>query len=358
MPQGRQGHPRLDRGPGRIRRASAVRCSCRRRRPAPAVDAHALALGHPTDRAPPRQAPCRRERRGQRVVVAAGQHPRQRVHVQRGAAPRAAGRAPRTAPTSSVDRTPLASAMWPRSATSPSLTSSSRWRRASAARGPCAYGGSGRRCAATTCTRRAEAAAEHREAGRGPAQPAGHRHDVAGPRTGRGHRLAALRSPSAVTASMTRSRGRHVAADDRRAHRAALLAQPVGQPVRPLDGQVAPAPPGRPAARSDGRPSRRCRRGSAPPPCARRPSAARPVPTEVPALDQQVGRGHDPAVGRGHDARRRRPARAACSRPERTRRVTRARSRPNSPSSPTVMRSCSLPSVGCCDTSCRRQRRA
>ena len=120
-----------------------------------------------------------RERRGQRVVVTAGDHPHQRVDVERRARPRAAWpeRPARRARRSM--RTPLASAMWPRSATRPSLTSVIAVAPSSAARGPSAYGSSGRRCAVTTDTgERKPRPSTAKPAAAQPSRPA-HRDDVA-----------------------------------------------------------------------------------------------------------------------------------------------------------------------------------
>ena len=89
------------------------------------------------------------ERRGQRVVVAAGEQPVPGVGAQRGAHVASRAGTSRVALRRSM-RTPEARATWPRSASSPSDTSIIAVAPAFAASGPAAYGGSGTRWALTT----------------------------------------------------------------------------------------------------------------------------------------------------------------------------------------------------------------
>ena len=132
-----------------------------------AVDQHLRVAGR--DRADHRpalgQRGVGREGRGQRVVLAAGEQPVQRVDAQRRARRRPAAAGTASAVGAHVDaapRTPRRRARG-RPAARPRRRSS-RWPRPAAACGPAAYGGSGTRWAPDHRHRRAEA--------RGPARPA------------------------------------------------------------------------------------------------------------------------------------------------------------------------------------------
>ncbi len=196
-------------------------------------------------------------------------------------------------------RTPLAAAMCPRSATSPSLTSVIAVAPRSAAAGPAWYGGSGLRCASTKARGRAEAAGEHRVAGRRPAQPAGDGDQVARPGAGAGDG-----GPVAQVAERGDGHGdgvaaHHVAADHRGPRHLALVAQAVHQLHRPGGGQVG----GHHQAEQQGG-GHRAHGGDVGEVLGGRLAAdvvgGGPVAPEVPSLQQDVGAGHHPAVGGGH----------------------------------------------------------
>ena len=209
-------------------------------------------------------------------------------------------------------RTPLASAMWPRSATRPSLTSVIAVAPRSAAIGPSGVRRLGTAVRGHHRHRRAEAAAEHGEPGRGPAEPAGHRDDVAGPRAVERDRRAALQVAERGDAEHDDVGRGHVAADDRGADLAALLAHAGDQRRRPSRPRASRGRRSRRAARSGTAPiatmSAKLRAAALCPMSL----ARRPVAAEVPVLDQQVGGGDHPAVAAWRPRRRRRPGRAAC----------------------------------------------
>ncbi len=121
----------------------------------------------------------RREGRHDRVVLPAGQHPLDGVDTDGLADVVHLGGDVDRAERMSI-RTLLASAMWPRSAISPSLTSHIAVAPSPAAAGPAWYGGSGRRWASTKARGERKPAGEHRVPGRGPAQPARHGDHVTG----------------------------------------------------------------------------------------------------------------------------------------------------------------------------------
>ena len=118
--------------------------------------------------------------------------------------------------------------------------------------------------------RRAEAAGEHGESGRGPAQPAGDGDDVAGPGAGPGDGLLVAQVAERGDRDGDGVAAYDVAADHGGAGDLALVAQAVHQLGRPGDRAVRRGRRGRAAARSARRPWRRCRRGSARRPCGRR----------------------------------------------------------------------------------------
>ncbi len=155
-----------------------------------------------------------------------------RVDPERRSRPPGAARRRRRPRRLRSTATPLAAATWPRSATSPSETSI-------IAVAPSArrLGAGGVRRLGTAVgldqrARRAEAAAEHRQAGGGPALPTAQRDHVARARAGAAHRVA-------VDGADRRHRDHHlvgggeVAADDARADQGALRGDPVGQLERP-----------------------------------------------------------------------------------------------------------------------------
>ena len=199
---------------------------------------------------------------------------------------------------------------------------------------PRAYGGSGRRCASTKARRRAEAAREHGQPGRGPAEPAGDGDDVAGPGAGAGDRLLVAQ----VAERGDRPRMIASAADDVAADHARRRRPGTRRGCRPsarcgqVDRQVRRARRGRAAARSAPRPSRRCRRGSARRPCGRR--RRRWTSPGGSAGPPPAGRsGHHPAVRRGHHRR-------VVARAEQDRRVLVSRGQlPDEPELPRLSRS-------------------
>ena len=234
--------------------------------------------------------------------------------------------------------TPLATATCCRSATSPSLTSTIAVAPSSAARGPCAYGGSGRRCAATTLT--GERNPRPSTASPAAAQPSRPVYATTSPGLAPDRVTGArpCRSPNAVTASTSTSArttsppstrassGRHSA----RIPSASSSSQATGRSggtARPSSRPVGTAPMAATSARF----------------CA---AALRPTSVAVDqsrrkclAVDEQVGGGHHPAV-------RRRQHRRVVARPEHrlgadpAANLAVSRSiRPNSPTSATVMAS-------------------
>ena len=196
-------------------------------------------------------------------------------------------------------RTLLASAMCPRSAISPSLTSHIAVAPSPAAAGPAWYGGSGRRWAST----KARGERKPRESTACPAadQPS----QPVTATTSPGWAPARVtgswlrRSPSAVIGDGDRVAAYDVAADHGGARDLALVAQAVHQLGRPGDREFgrddqAEQQRGRHGAHGGdvgevlrGRLAADVVRGG-------------PVPAEVPPLEQDVGARHDPAVGRGH----------------------------------------------------------
>ena len=170
--------------------------------------------------------------------------------------------------------TPLATATCRRSATSPSLTSTIAVAPSSAARGPCPYGGSGRRCAVDHAPRRAEPARRARPARPRPSR-AGRRTATTSPgRAPRpGHRRPALQVAERGHREHQHVRPRTTSPPTHRARRAARASarMPVGQlaPAQATGRSGGTAEPDA-AARSARRPSPRRRRGSARRPCGRR----------------------------------------------------------------------------------------
>ena len=254
-----------------------------------------------------------RERRGQRVVLTAGEQPVQRVDAQRRAhLDQPLGhRQPVGAQRPRAPRTPRATC--PRSASSPSDTSIMAVAPASAACGPAAYGGSGTRCAPTTATgERKPRASTASPAAAQPIRPhSATRSPGRAPARVTGARPSS--EPSAVTDStMRRGRGQ-VAADQPDPDRAGLRPQPVGQPGRRRPSASPAGRPARPAAPWAPRPSPRCRPGWPPPPCAR-PARAGPVQPEVHAR-RPARRCWPPPARRARRPRPRRPRARAASPP-------------------------------------------
>ena len=240
-----------------------------------------------------------------------------RVDAERRCRRRAAAPGTSSARVSQLDADPAGHARRARGRRrSPSLTSIIAVAPSSAAAGPASYGGSGRRCAATTRAGERNPRAEHGQPGRGPAEPAGvaRRRRRAARRTG-SPAPGPRRSPSAVTASTSTSAADHVAADHARRrparHSARIPSASSVQPGRP----AGPAGHGEAdaAARSAPRPSRRCRPGSARRPCGPTSSAVDQSRRKCRPSTSRSVRGHHPAVRRGHAPPRRRRGRAACS---------------------------------------------
>ena len=201
--------------------------------------------------------------------------------------------------------TPLAAATWPRSASRPSLTSIIAVAPRFAASGPASYGGAGRRCPVISGVTRGScvspASSRARPAAAGPSGPAtATRSPGAAPDRSTGLRPA--RSPRPVTARMTEA------------------ARAVSPPITlaPARAHSAASPSASSRAQLTGRSARRRQRdqqggrfgahgrevGQAPGrslvPDVR---GARPVPAEVPALEQEIGGGYHPAVGHGEHGR-------------------------------------------------------
>ena len=164
---------------------------------------------------------------------------------------------------------------------------SSRWRPAWR-RGPAAYGGSGRRYASTNTFGERNPRDSTAQPGRRPALPAGQRDHVA--------RLAP-RSAAPAPAVQVAERGDrdhdlvglgHVAADHARADQLGLRGSPSASSA-PRDRQVGGHGQADEQRGRAGRPSPPRRPGSAAAAWWPTSVGRRPVPAEVPALDQQVG---------------------------------------------------------------------
>ena len=235
--------------------------------------------------------------------------------------------------------TPLAIATWLRSATSPSLTSTIAVAPSSAAVGPSAYGGSGRRCAATSDTGERKPRAEHGQPGGGPAEPAGDRDHVAGAGAGPGHRRAALQ-----VAERGDGERQRVDRGPRRRRRTVAptmphsVAHPVGEALQPVTRGPA-------ARQADQQPGRRRAHGGDVGQVLRGRLAADVVRARTSpggsAGRRPAGRWWPPPGRPARPARpRRRPGRAGSPglrpAPARTARSA-ARRTPNSPTSATVM---------------------
>ena len=304
-----------------------------------AVHEHAPAAGDPADHLPRRRRRrVAREGRGQRVVVAAGQHPVQRVDAER-AADVAQLRRHLQPGRVQLDADPAGDRDVPEVGDQPVADVDHRGRAElgglRALPRTAARGAGARR---PPSTGRAEAADS--TASPAAAQPSRPVTATTSPGRApdRGHRRAALQVAERGDRDDQRLAAHQVAADARPRRPARTRPQPVGELLRPGDRQVRRARPGRPAARSARRPSRRCRRGSARPPCGRR-RRRRPVPAEVPALDQHVGAWPPPARPARPPPPRRRRGRAGrrrLRRPGGDRAVDAARSARTRPTSATV----------------------
>ena len=212
--------------------------------------------------------------------------------------------APRPAPARSGSRstsTPLARAMWPRSASRPSLTSIMAVAPRVAASGPASYGGIGRRCSPTRGFSRMPAVSpvlsRASPAAAWPSGPATATTSPAlAPDRSTGSRPARL--PRPVTASST------------------VAARAVSPPMTAAPARAAsaasPGPGGSgPAHRQVRRRGQRQQQAGRVRAHGRQVGQAAggglvtgirtrgPVPAEVPALDQEVGGGHHPAVRGG-----------------------------------------------------------
>ena len=255
-------------------------------------------------------------------------------------------------PTSTATATPLARARWPEVGEQAVADVDHRGgAERGGARALRRTAGSGRRCASTRTRGRPEPAAEHREPGRRPAEPAGHGDEVAGPGTGPGDRRAALERAERGDRDRPPVAAHDIAADDRRARRGGLLVaarRPAPAPTRSA-GRPAAASPTSSAVGTAPIAAMSARFGGGGPV----PDVGRlgPVAAEVPPLDQQVGGGHDPRVRRGEHRgvvtrARAGPMPTSCSR------AVIASIRPTSPSSPTVVAgpACRVMSA-CCHSS-------
>src|SRR5262249_4832282 len=134
--------------------------------------------------------------------------------------------------------TSLAAAMWPRSASSPSLTSIMAVAPSLAASGPASYGGGG---GGRGGGRPAGAGGPAARTGRPPRpvpRPPGHRALVTGTRTRAHHRAAAAEVTEAGHGQQPRGRTRRVAAGHAGAGPHALRGQALGQPAQPGNGQA------------------------------------------------------------------------------------------------------------------------
>ena len=199
--------------------------------------------------------------------------------------------------------TPLAAATCPRSASRPSLMSIMAVAPSRAASGPRRRGAPGagaRRPAGRRPGARGAAGPGRRRRGRAGRPPPPGRPGRAPERE---HRGRPARSPRPVTASRTRI-GAGPCRRRRRSRRPGRIRRPAPRPGP--RAQSTGRSPGAASATSSaggrcahGRDVGQALRGGLDPDVGR----ARPVPAEMPALEQEIGAGHHPAVGRGQDRR-------------------------------------------------------